>query len=559
MGPGIAPDGRKIGRNKDADAIVNSADLYFAQLKRDSTTRNYARYRGDDEKANEVFHDPSIAQIKMHVNPYLQEQKEKEKDLLETAPDEMLIFQDYSDEPRKPKSYAGVSYKEKLAQIKARKEGKPVPPSQRELEAQQAAEEERKRIQQEGEIPKAIPVIPEDYTQQYVAKEEPTTMEPPPHPDAPVVAQAPVMDVPPPPVAPEASVQPPPAPPQPESPPVVSLSSEDVLTGDTRADIRTLMGLILKHRGGPGFGAGRLQGEEAARLEALAQAIPQVLRQEPTTAAAAPPVAPAAPPAGGQVDSMIACIEGAVTMYRNSPAQIQSSVLVTLRAALLSALDTLAQVVENASPMGPLTSVEVPVSSAQLGPEQQAKITSMNACIEGAITMYRNSPAELKSSVLVTLNAALLSAVNTCNEVMAVGTVPTPSPTPVVETTSAPEPEAPPMPQYDGNDPNTQRLEEIYEKISNAGGDGPMGLRTDMTPEEAQSLQDSLSDMRTLLVDELHSGIPGRDFESSAPDAGASPETEATDASRAASTTTSKYKQMLQKAREEKETNDGFQ
>merc|ERR1712157_625797 len=51
---GIGFDGRKIGRNKDADAISNASDVYFAQLKKDSTTRDLARYSGDDTKANDV-------------------------------------------------------------------------------------------------------------------------------------------------------------------------------------------------------------------------------------------------------------------------------------------------------------------------------------------------------------------------------------------------------------------------------------------------------------------------------------------------------------------------
>ena len=73
--------------------------------------------------------------------------KEKERELLETAPDEMLMFQQYGDEPKKPKSYAGISYKEKMAQLKAKREGKSVPPSQRELQAQQQDQEEDEEIQ----------------------------------------------------------------------------------------------------------------------------------------------------------------------------------------------------------------------------------------------------------------------------------------------------------------------------------------------------------------------------------------------------------------------------
>ena len=61
----------KYGRNRDADAIQNTADVYFAQLKRDSTVRGIARIRGDDETANAVFKDPKIEELKdlISVNP----------------------------------------------------------------------------------------------------------------------------------------------------------------------------------------------------------------------------------------------------------------------------------------------------------------------------------------------------------------------------------------------------------------------------------------------------------------------------------------------------------
>ena len=49
--------GRPVGRNRDADSIANTADVYFAQLKRDSTVRTLARYAGDEEVADAVMQD----------------------------------------------------------------------------------------------------------------------------------------------------------------------------------------------------------------------------------------------------------------------------------------------------------------------------------------------------------------------------------------------------------------------------------------------------------------------------------------------------------------------
>lgn len=111
---GVDSVGRKIGRNRDADTIQNSADLYFAQLKRDSTSRNYARYRGDDDLANQVWHDPSIQEISIPENPYLKEQLEQEKKMLDTAAEEMLLPEMFEDSPSMPKSYSGISYRQKL-------------------------------------------------------------------------------------------------------------------------------------------------------------------------------------------------------------------------------------------------------------------------------------------------------------------------------------------------------------------------------------------------------------------------------------------------------------
>ena len=101
--------------------------MYFAQLKRDSTTRNIARYSGDHTKANEIFHDPSIQELKAPVNPYLQDQQKRMRDVVETVPEEMLLFQEYDDEegklsPEEMKTYSGISYKDKMKQKKLERE-----------------------------------------------------------------------------------------------------------------------------------------------------------------------------------------------------------------------------------------------------------------------------------------------------------------------------------------------------------------------------------------------------------------------------------------------------
>lgn len=65
--------GRPVGRNRDADTIANTADLYFAQLKRDSTVRTIARLRDDIETAEAVFADEGVRALDelLVKNPYL--------------------------------------------------------------------------------------------------------------------------------------------------------------------------------------------------------------------------------------------------------------------------------------------------------------------------------------------------------------------------------------------------------------------------------------------------------------------------------------------------------
>lgn len=63
---------RPVGRNRDADMIANASDLYFAQLKRDSTVRTIGRIRGEKDISEGVFEDEGIEQLDALVqeNPH---------------------------------------------------------------------------------------------------------------------------------------------------------------------------------------------------------------------------------------------------------------------------------------------------------------------------------------------------------------------------------------------------------------------------------------------------------------------------------------------------------
>ena len=596
MQGGVDAMGRKIGRNRDADAIVNSADVYFAQLKRDSSSRNIARHSGDDETANAVFSDPSIQNIKLHVNPYLEEQKAKEKEMLDTSPDEMILPYMLDDNREtKPKSYSGISYKDRLMQ---RKKGGSPP-----AKAQTASLVlEKSPPPAPAPSPPAEPLVEQPKLESIV---EPVTSTPP-EKNA-VDAEY------------EQVVQEPPAPKE-----LPKTGEEPTSEESTRRDIRTLMGLMLKHRGGAGFGAGRLQGTEAAKMEALAGELSTMLREEAkqfpqesftnakdlagqadTRLTSTPPssaitaVATASSPVasisdatssmGGAIEpavsrpqtpiiTLLACIEGATQMYRNSPPELQQGVLINLRAALLSAISACDVTINDnelknleafrsatsdprtrdnrpSQQSSPATgSSMMSVASYDLEEEQapssiprSERINSLLACVEGAIQMYKNSPPELQEGVLITLRAALFSAAKTCNSIIteAGGDAAAFTPSAAI-TRSKSDRTSGATEVYDVvpeetvtnvaiKDENSDFFEEVLEKLVAASGNGKMGLREDISSSEAAELSTSIAKMRSLLVEELENSPTSPSAETTAP-------------------VSSKYEEMLAKARADKKS-----
>ncbi|GAX24977.1 hypothetical protein FisN_2Lh256 [Fistulifera solaris] len=535
MGPGVAEDGRKIGRNRDADAIVNSADLYFAQLKRDSSVRNMARYSGDDEFANQVFADPSIKEISMHVNPYM----EKEKLLVDTSPDEMILPTMFVDDRQEQdESYAGISYKERMMQKRNKKLGIPTETTTSAPSSPAPAAA--------SEPPKVVPL-----PTPVALNEEPfVSFSPPPPPKVESeVAPEPVREVP---------GAPRPAPRVPQ------------VTGDFHKDTRTLMGLTLKHRGGPGFGSGRLRGEEVQRYEELASNLMKALQNEQPAVAAEVSQQSIIPQSTGsptqqemselpdRTNSMVSLIEGAVQLYKNSPPQLQESMLGAVRAALSSAVTTCNEVLQNEE-----NQVFSPMGSSSASNSDRA--ASMIACVEGATLMYKNSPVELQAAVLPTLRTALLSAIASCDAILAndkveqvaatqqtSATVPTATleaPSMGFEeksdTSSVNAPAAVLEPASNLNTENSKILEDIYFKLQRASGFGKMGLRDDLSPVEADNLAEDLVQVRRILVDELND-VPSP---SSSPEVTRPPDDPL-------NPSISKYQELLAKAKASKEAKD---
>ena len=419
---------------------------------------------------------------------------------METAADEMIGVMRMTAEtpPQHDETYTGLSYKEILAQKKKQKQGG--------VTAQPVATLTEPVVAQ--------PVTPEPVVVPEPIQETPIIQ-------SPVAAQATP--------APVEQVQPV------VTQPVVAASTPAVAaSGDQeeiRRTIRTLMGLLLKHRGGPNFGKGRLKGTEIQRFESVLAEVTNLLRSEmgsgpakevaasvPSVSAPAVPVAPAAPavpaqpvlaapmsttittganpvPAADRMASTIACVEGAIQMYKNSPPELQEGLVVTLRSALMVAVKTCNEVIVEKG-------LESAIPGANSVPAAD-RMASTIACVEGAVQMYKNSPPELQEGLLVTFRSALMAAVNTCNQVIAENEVEnvqayrqTVAP-PVAESAAVPPtqffevtPYTPPtesgevstpepvveMQAPTGTDENSQLLLKVYDSLVASSGNEKFGL-----------------------------------------------------------------------------------
>lgn len=119
---------KRAGGNNDAYEVNNSADVYFAQLKRDSNVRIEARKRGDMETANAPFAEKGVKALTGLISEELvnsrRERLAENGGEFETSRDEMILplhFADSNDNDV-DKTYTGNSYKEKLMQAKKNRE-----------------------------------------------------------------------------------------------------------------------------------------------------------------------------------------------------------------------------------------------------------------------------------------------------------------------------------------------------------------------------------------------------------------------------------------------------
>eukprot|EP00566_Odontella_aurita_P008864 CAMPEP_0113574854 /NCGR_PEP_ID=MMETSP0015_2-20120614/27369_1 /TAXON_ID=2838 /ORGANISM="Odontella" /LENGTH=850 /DNA_ID=CAMNT_0000478019 /DNA_START=262 /DNA_END=2815 /DNA_ORIENTATION=- /assembly_acc=CAM_ASM_000160 len=581
------------GKRREFDVIANTADIYLAQLKRDSTIRSIARREGDLDFANDAFGDESIKELEGWVekNPHLEE-KQTQYAMIGTPDENEFRFEEqygHLDDDERD-SYTGISYKQRMDELKeAREKGgkggaeeavipppaeeeptepvaeEPAPVVEAEEEApvveEEAEEEEEEEVVAEVEAPPPPPAIPpppateEEEEEEVVAEVEappppPATPPPPPVTEekeevvAEVEAPPPPPATPPPPPPPavqsevvaaeeetetvaeveveaeavqsevvaaeeEAEAEEPTPLPDPE-PLKVNAEAESVAatpepTSDDEASkirtLRTLMGLLLKHRGGPGFGKGILKGPEADRLERTLEEASSVLREEAgMDAAVAEEVAvPAAPKEevipiapSLSLEGTFACVEGAVAQYRSAG----ESSLPDVRNAFLMAINSINRVLAEGG---------LDETGAEATRPVREEFPSAPPTASGGAVGEANAGMGFPDSYAVTEAEVEAEA----EEAPAMGF---PDSYAVAEPDVA-EPEvaeAPPQPAVataGGDDPNTALLRGAYETLQSLAGEEKFGLK-DLGGDEAAKLGDALVDARGVLLEELEKGIP---------------------------------------------------
>jgi hypothetical protein len=380
------------------------------------------------------------------------------------------------------KDFTVPSYKQKLAEKKKKKQVEPQAPSAPVQETSAVVETQ------------TAPTAPVQEAPAVVEASVATQAAPTPRPTHTLVSE-------PAPVVPPTPVQ------AVESAPA---AEEEDASEVTRRNIRTLMGLILKHRGGPGFGAGRLKAAEAERFESLLGEVTKMLRSE----------ALAAPSTGGSELK----VEPAQSVAPPQPPPPQQQV---------------APSVQQVAPPAQAATVAPPSFGTMTfsgPPPVDDRMSRTMACVEGAVQMYKNSPPEIQEGILMPLRAALMSAVNTCNQVIAEKdlenfqnyrdaappfervqqpstpaqffevTPYTPTETSGEEATE-PVSDSPAVQIISGTDENTKFLQTVYDKLVASSGDEKFGLGK-LSSAEAAALADQVVEMKATLIEELESGIP---------------------------------------------------
>jgi len=392
--PGVDAKGRKIGRNRDADQIANTSDLYFAQLKRDSAARTMARLRGEDDVAEKVFEDESVKELsQIRTNPHLEREREEQEnsnqEAIENVMNAMMADQAQQKGKKRETQTNGPNYKELLEARKKRKSStntvtsvlapdpEPIQMAEKQNTAQDSATEAFQIV--ESEKAPAVPASSPKLTQ--------------------------IKDM---------------IPPKKEfissEPKEVSQSLQDN-EDDTRRKLRTIMGMFLKHRGGKGFGSGLLRGKEADDFEKLLKEVGSQLRKEAGSredAVSDTPVSATAP-ASEPIQTVPETIPVPPPAAREVEVPASPDIVVPAPAAQQVEAPRTPAVV---FPPPALPAQTTALTTAKTDAYNNASVGAALTCVEGAIQMYKNSPAELSDGMLMALRAALQNASNKCSQVI---------------------------------------------------------------------------------------------------------------------------------------------
>ena len=215
-----------------------------------------------------------------------------------------------------------------------------------------------------------------------------------------------------------------------------------------RRSLRTLMGLILKHRGGPGFGAGFLKGPDIVRFDSTLAEVTAMLKSECGEAATpvvsnsireASPVISTETDKNIILDNMqndevfdeesairsIRTLMGLILKHRGGPGfgagflkgpdinrfeQTLADVSATIRSELIDC----DEVTQNPSPPD---TVPIPKSTSK-PPFELSPLDESFQCIDAIVNMYKQAPSRQRDELLVPLRDALVSVVTKCNSLI---------------------------------------------------------------------------------------------------------------------------------------------
>lgn len=310
------------------------------------------------------------------------------------------------------------------------------------------------------------------------------------------------------------------------------ISSEEV-----RRKVRTMQGLLLKHRGGPGFGAGRLKAPEAQRLEETLEEVKGILRSEvgkwdPKPVALAAPT-PAAAPTPTAVESKPSLVSAPT-----APAVEAKHEKISPVAAVVPPPPLQRAPAALAAP-APAQATTMLSQSAAVGGPPDDPLAGSVACVEAALRLYKESSPTDREAMVIPLREALMAAASASNkyiaesELRAHNKAMAAGPPPVVEaaqpmmgfptTYDVTKPEqkeegvrdaataAASVPVIDQAE-NERKLEDAYNALVQAsaaagpaGTKGKLGLKN-ISGDMASALADKLVAMRGVLLDELNSG-----------------------------------------------------